>query len=112
MITFVRLRNFKCFREQTLEFSPLTLLSGLNGMGKSSVIQALLLLRQSYHQGTLPETGVTLNGELLRLGTMCPTRWWRLSTVSFAFCQHYGISPDATNMEIRRWLGPEPPPLQ
>jgi predicted ATPase len=38
-------------------------------MGKSSVIQALLLLRQSYHQGTLPETGVTLNGELLRLGT-------------------------------------------
>jgi predicted ATPase len=38
-------------------------------MGKSSVIQSLLLLRQSFHQGTLPDTGVTLNGELLRLGT-------------------------------------------
>jgi predicted ATPase len=69
MITSVRLRNFKCFRQQLLEFSPLTLLSGLNGMGKSSVLQALLLLRQSFHQGTLPDTGVTLNGELLRLGT-------------------------------------------
>src|SRR3989339_1738814 len=69
MITCVRLRNFKCFRQQLLEFSPLTLLSGVNGMGKSSVLQALLLLRQSFLQGTLPNTGVTLNGELLRLGT-------------------------------------------
>ena len=69
MITSLQLRNFKCFDRQVLPFSPLTLLSGLNGMGKSSVLQALLLLRQSYHQGTLPDTGVTLNGELLHMGT-------------------------------------------
>ncbi len=69
MITSLELRNFKCFKQQVLQFSPLTILSGLNGMGKSSVLQALLLLRQSFLQGTLPRTGVTLNGELLRLGT-------------------------------------------
>ena len=69
MITSLELRNFKCFKQQVLQFSRLTLLSGLNGMGKSSVLQALLLLRQSFRQGTLPSTGVTLNGELLSLGT-------------------------------------------
>lgn len=69
MITSMRLRNYKCFEEQELSICPLTLLSGLNGMGKSSVLQAILLLRQSYLQGTLPTTGVTLNGELLHLGT-------------------------------------------
>ncbi len=51
MIGQLRLYNFKCFEEQLLDFGHLTLLSGLNGMGKSSVMQALLLLRQSYQQG-------------------------------------------------------------
>ena len=37
---------------------PLTMLAGLNGMGKSSVLQSLLLLRQSFQQqrtGNEPE---------------------------------------------------------
>jgi predicted ATPase len=45
------------------------MLSGLNGTGKSSVIQSLLLLRQSYQQGLLPGTGLALNGDLVRIGT-------------------------------------------
>jgi predicted ATPase len=61
--------NFKCFEDQTLELSSLALLSGLNGMGKSSVLQSLLLLRQSHQQGLLPKTGLALNGDLVRLGT-------------------------------------------
>lgn len=69
MIRSLSLRNFKCFADQTLHLGGLTLLSGLNGMGKSSVMQSLLLLRQSYLQGTLPHTGVVLNGDLVRLGT-------------------------------------------
>ncbi len=48
MITKLYLRNFKCFEEQEFPMAPLTLLTGINGMGKSSVIQALLLLRQSW----------------------------------------------------------------
>ncbi len=58
MIRTLRLHNFKCFENQDLAFSPLTLLSGLNGTGKSSVLQALLLLRQSYQQGLLPHKGL------------------------------------------------------
>jgi predicted ATPase len=48
---------------------PLTLLAGLNSSGKSTIIQALLLLRQSYLENLLPNTGLTLNGKLAQLGT-------------------------------------------
>ena len=69
MITSLSLQNFKCFEKQTLPFKPLTLLSGLNGTGKSSVIQALLLLRQSYQQQLLQTRGLALNGDLVHIGT-------------------------------------------
>lgn len=69
MINSLRLINFKPFENQFLKFRPLTLFSGLNSSGKSSVIQSLLLLRQSYQQGLLPNIGLALNGELVCIGT-------------------------------------------
>lgn len=68
MIKSLRLRNFKCFEDQTIEFGPLTLLSGLNGQGKSTILQSLLLLRQSYQQGLLPKVGLALNSDLVSIG--------------------------------------------
>ncbi|MGQ4649680.1 DUF3696 domain-containing protein [Lyngbya aestuarii] len=69
MIRSLRLINFKAFANQLLAFKPLTLLSGLNSTGKSSVLQSLLLLRQSYQQGLLPNVGLALNGDLICIGT-------------------------------------------
>lgn len=69
MIHELRLQNFKRFENQSLEIGSLTLLSGLNGMGKSSVLQSLLLLRQSYQQGRLNTSGLALNGDLVYIGT-------------------------------------------
>ncbi|MEA5564143.1 AAA family ATPase [Anabaena sp. UHCC 0399] len=69
MITSLKLSNYKAFESQILAFKPLTLLSGLNSTGKSSVLQSLLLLRQSYQQELLPNIGLALNGELVRIGT-------------------------------------------
>jgi predicted ATPase len=73
LINFIRslqIINFKTFENQILEFRPLTILSGLNSTGKSSVIQSLLLLRQSYQQQRLLiDTGLALNGELVQIGT-------------------------------------------
>ncbi|MBD2343750.1 AAA family ATPase [Anabaena subtropica] len=69
MIRFIRLINFKRFENQLLEFRPLTLISGLNSTGKSTVLQSLLLLRQSYQQDLLPKTGLALNGDLVSIGT-------------------------------------------
>lgn len=69
MINSLKLTNYKAFENQLIEFKPLTLLSGLNSTGKSSVLQSLLLLRQSYQQELLPNVGLALNGELVRIGT-------------------------------------------
>ena len=69
IIESVELKNFKCFKAQTLNVGKLTLLAGLNSSGKSSFLQSLLLLRQSYYQGLLPDTGLALNGELVNIGT-------------------------------------------
>ncbi|MGI5340560.1 AAA family ATPase [Streptomyces sp. CA-181903] len=71
MINRLTLVNFKAFRRLELPLGPLTLLTGLNSSGKSSVLQALALLRQSFGDGrvTLPQEGLLLNGELVELGT-------------------------------------------
>ncbi|WP_129727956.1 DUF3696 domain-containing protein [Ectobacillus funiculus] len=69
MINSLYLKNFKCFKEEQISIGPLTLLSGLNGTGKSTIIQSLLLLRQSYLQGTLNTSGLVLNGNLISIGT-------------------------------------------
>ena len=47
MITKLKIKNFKSLKSVTLYLKNLNLLMGLNGMGKSSVIQSLLLLKQS-----------------------------------------------------------------
>lgn len=69
MISLLQLKNFKSFEEQSIDLKTLTLLSGLNSTGKSSVIQSLLLLRQSYQQDLLPTIGLALNGDLVCIGT-------------------------------------------
>ena len=67
MIKKIKVENFKCFEHLDLDFSGLNLLSGINSMGKSTLIQALLLLRQSYEQKVL-EKGIFLNGKYTSLG--------------------------------------------
>jgi len=70
LIRRLRLQNFKCFLDQSIDLQPLTLLAGINGMGKSSVIQALLLLRQTVllnHSGK-DQNELLLNGPLINLG--------------------------------------------
>ena len=69
MIDSINLKNFKIFADQTIPFAPLTLLSGLNGVGKSSALQAMSLLRQSHEAGLLRRDGFLLNGELVEIGT-------------------------------------------
>ena len=69
MLKEVKLANFKCFGNLELTCSPLNLLCGLNGMGKSTVFQALLVLRQSFTSGELHQGRLLLAGELADLGT-------------------------------------------
>ena len=68
MLRRIGLTNFKCFEDLDLPCAPLNLLCGLNGTGKSSVIQALLVLRQSFETGDLLEGRLVLGGALTDLG--------------------------------------------
>ena len=68
MLKKINLANFKCFEQLDLDCTSLNLLCGLNGMGKSSVIQALLVLRQSFETGELHDGRLVLGGERIDLG--------------------------------------------
>lgn len=48
MIEKITLKNFKCFKDDTaFETNKLNLLTGINGRGKSSLLQSILLITQS-----------------------------------------------------------------
>ncbi|AXX28289.1 DUF3696 domain-containing protein [Actinosynnema pretiosum subsp. pretiosum] len=72
MLDGIFLRNFKAFAEVEVPLGALTLLTGLNSSGKSTVLQSVALLRQSFDAGTLvPHSeggGFLLNGDLVELG--------------------------------------------
>jgi len=58
-ITSLRLHNFRCFRDTgAVPIRPLTVIFGRNNAGKSSLIQAFFLLRQTLDR---PESGERLN---------------------------------------------------
>jgi predicted ATPase len=69
MLARLELGHFKCFEDLSLPLGSLTLLSGSNASGKSSVLQALALLHQTirHHEWS---TRLLLNGEAVRLGTV------------------------------------------
>ena len=72
MIERIQLAGFKAFDTLDLLLGRLTLLSGLNSAGKSSILQAFALVRQSLDAGMLgprKQTDLLLNGTLVELGT-------------------------------------------
>lgn len=68
MITELQIENYKSHKNTLLPLGALTLLTGINGSGKSSAIQSLLLLRQSYKRQRLGEA-LVLNDSLCAVGT-------------------------------------------
>ena len=67
MITHLSINNLKLHNHTQLELNGLTILSGMNGMGKSTVIQSLVLLRQSFLMNDL-DAGLNLKGDLCDAG--------------------------------------------
>lgn len=96
MIRSLELRNFKCFSDQRLDFGSLTLLCGLNGTGKSSVLQALLLLRQSFQQNLLARGMLALNGELAQIGTAQDALFEGAEEERIRFTLDWASEPSAT----------------
>ncbi len=67
MLESIELNNFKSARHLPVKLAALTVLTGLNGSGKSTVLQALALLKQSLRMNDVLQE-FALRGALVRLG--------------------------------------------
>lgn len=63
MLKHVHLENFKALKNLDLDFANMTVLTGFNSTGKTSVIQSLAFIKQS-----LQRKEISYNDYLLRLG--------------------------------------------
>lgn len=69
MLTALRFTNFKSWAEADLACGRITGIFGTNSSGKTSLIQFLLLLKQT-KDATDRAVSLELNGDLVRLGTI------------------------------------------
>jgi len=68
MISKISLENFKAFKKLAdFELRPITILCGINSCGKTSIIQSLLLLKQTIE--SQKRNILLLNGKYVKLGT-------------------------------------------
>lgn len=69
MLTEWILEDFKAFHgKHTVKLAPLTILCGANSSGKSTLVQSILLAKQTF-EFSPEERVIALNGPLVRLGT-------------------------------------------
>jgi predicted ATPase len=69
MIKSIQLKCFKGFEDtQLIDLKPLTILSGINSSGKSTIIQSILMLKQTFEGESLSRT-LILNGYYFHLGS-------------------------------------------
>lgn len=69
MLTNLKISNFKSIRELNTRLPALTIIVGANSSGKSSILQAILLLVQNSNQLLISSKGtLSIKGSLLDLG--------------------------------------------
>ncbi len=68
MLETIGLENFKGFQKvDELKIKPITILCGINSCGKSSILQSILLFKQTLESKN-PKQMLLLNGRFVRLG--------------------------------------------
>lgn len=89
MITAAKVKGFKRFKDESFGFAPLTVLTGLNGSGKTSLLQAVLLAAEA--SGT-KSNSLRLNGPFsLELGTAEDVlNWESTSPIEISFQERHG----------------------
>jgi predicted ATPase len=98
------IENFKSFLGRTrIDFAPITVFAGANSSGKSTIIQSILLLKQTIQYAPLNRP-LALNGPLLKLGAFDDVK--NVTSQD----RHIGISWDL-DVEVRQhhpyYYGPQ-----
>jgi len=100
------LNNFKCFELLRLPLNHLTLLSGSNTAGKSSILQALVLLHQTMREHER-STRLMLNGSAIKLGTVSDVvdqvhgrRAFEIGIIDDDLSYHWAFSGERDEMSI------------
>ena len=111
MISQIEIKNFKSLKKVVVNTSNLNILMGLNGMGKSSFIQMLLLLMQS---DNLEERVIDLIGILaqIRQGRDALYQFAEEENITFSLNFDTGIKyswkfiyqKDKDKLICRKWL--------
>ncbi len=106
MIEQLDLQTFKCFENLRLPLRPLTLLSGTNASGKSSILQCLALLCQTMADDEW-SSHLKLNGDLVRLGRLIDVvdrvygqREFQIGLSDATFTCRWRFTGDPTDMSM------------
>lgn len=71
MIKELIIHNFKSVKKEILPLSKINILSGINGSGKSTACQSLLLLKDTFDSYKLEKNNTcSLNNKYMHLGTL------------------------------------------
>ena len=107
MITSLRIQRFKCFEDQTINFGNLTVLAGGNATGKSTVIQTMLLLWQSFSGVNIKQEDLLLYGDLVNIGTVLDAFKANSAEESIQFCITDETAADPVVLEFVYPINPE-----
>ena len=101
MLTNITLENFKAFQKlDNLKVKPITILCGTNSCGKSSILQSILLLKQTLENKN-PNQNLVFNGRFVKLGYF--------EDIIYQKKEENEIRIEAnTSVRIKEWEGSDP----
>ncbi len=116
MFSKLQIYGFKMFTKAKFKMAPLTILAGMNGAGKTSLVHALLLIREVTRRG---DKVVQLNGPYgLELGTFEDIQNWNTQDPMYfvltdkdcrAYLWELGGNPTSLYAEIQKYPEKLPP---
>lgn len=96
------LNNFKSINKETeLEFRPLTIFTGANSSGKSTVLQSILLVTQTL-QNPIASRSVVLNGRIKKFGSYSDIVYGRNHSLNLKIGFSLKSEEDEEEMDWRR----------
>lgn len=110
-MNFMHIKDFKCFVDSNFCFGGLTVLAGVNGAGKTSLLQAIGIIHQTLCETNSLEN-LILNGSIVNLGRASDILNKIYGNLSLSFdiehngcttCLHYSVeNRDSFTMQIEK----------